>query len=291
MTEKPPSTILDNPVRVTLPDGRQLEAFTLGSGDDLVILEAGGGAGGASWGLVVEELAKLTKARIMIYNRAGYGTSWLAWDRRTLSDLSRDLRDLVEAQDFGRLVLVGHSWGGPVIRTVASSLPDRITGLVLVDGTDEHCPSYYTKMEPAFRRNSWTYVPKALWGTLAAQKEAQLAGLPEPYRSAAVAEATSVKAAWASSYEVANIVTGLRGLLTSPAHFDEGVSVTAISAQLPKGAAMRGELNDAHRRRAEMAGVMGKYVPAEKSGHAIYQSQPELIAQEIAALLPEPAKP
>lgn len=288
MSEKPPSTILDNPVPVALPNGRLLTTFTLGSGDDLVILEAGGGAAGASWGLVVEELSKLTVARIMIYNRAGYGSSWLAWDRRTLADLSRDLRDLVETIEYRRLILVGHSWGGPIIRTVSSSLPGRVTGLVLVDGTDEACPSYYTQMEPAFRRNSWTFVPKAIWGTLAAQKEKQLAGLPEQYRSRAVTEATSVKAAWGASYEIGNIVAGLRELLAQPAVLDEGVSVTAISAQLPKGAKMRGELNTAHRARAELAGERGKYVPAEKSGHGIYMSQPELIAQEIAALLPDP---
>lgn len=290
MSEKS-STILDNPVDVTV-NNRTLTTFTLGSGADLVIFESGGGAGGASWGLVVEALSALTDARIMIYNRAGYGTSWLAWDRRTLWDLASDLRGLIDTMSFRRLILVGHSWGGPIIRAVASSLPPSVdVSLVLVDGTDEGCPSYFSHMERAFWRNSWTLVPKALIGSLAAQKAKQLAGIPEPYRSQAVAESSSVKAAWGASYEIANIVPGLRELLADPerVRLDPRIALTIVSAQLPKGADMRKQLNAAHKERAAMQGERGKYVPAEKSGHGIYQSEPGLVAQEIAALLEKPA--
>ncbi len=284
MSEKV-SMVLDNAAFVALPDGRQLQTFTLGSGEDLVVFEAGGAAAGASWGMVVDALAPLTDAKIVLYNRAGYGASWAAWDRRHLADLVGDLRGLLAAHAFRRLVLVGHSWGGPIIRAVAAALGDRCTGLVLVDATDEGNPEYFDKMEKAFYRNSWTFFPKAVWGSLRTQKEQQLKGIPEPYRSQAVADSSSPKAGWAAGYEVANIVPGLRELVATPPALAESTYVTSISGQLPPGAKMRQEQNNAHRRRAEMAGERGKYVPAHKSGHAIYQSEPQLVADEIAAIL------
>lgn len=284
MSEKA-SMILDSAALVRLPDGRHLQTFTLGTGEDLVLFEAGGAAAGASWGMVVDALAPLTDARIMLYNRAGYGSSWAPWDRRTLPDLVRDLTHLLATMEYRRLVLVGHSWGGPIIRSVASSLGDKSTGLVLVDATDEGNPEYFSKMEKAFYRNSWTFFPKAVWGSLRTQKERQLKGIPEPYRSQAVADSSSPKAGWAAGYEVSNIVPGLRELVVSPATLAETTAVTSISGQFPPGVKMREEQNAAHRRRAEMAGERGKYVAAHKSGHAIYQSEPQLVADEIAAIL------
>ncbi|GMK54794.1 hypothetical protein CspeluHIS016_0113800 [Cutaneotrichosporon spelunceum] len=282
MSEK--SMILDNAALVSLPDGRQLQTFTLGNGPDLVFFEAGGASAGAVWGLVVDDLAPLTDARIVLYNRAGYGASWAAWDTRTLSDLVRDLHDLLATMEYRRLVLVGHSLGGPIVRAAASILGDRCTGLVLVDPSDEGNPEYFGRMEKAFYRNSWTFFPRAVWGSLRTQKEQQLMGIPEPYRSQAVADSSSPKAGWTAGYEVANIVPGLRGLVASPLVLAETTAVTCISGQLPPASKMREEQNTAHRRRA-MASPRGKYVPAHRSGHAIYQSEPQLVADEVAAIL------
>ncbi len=43
----------------------------------------------------------------------------------------------------GRVVLCGHSWGGPIIRVAASSMdPELLAGLVLVDPSDEGARLY-----------------------------------------------------------------------------------------------------------------------------------------------------
>ncbi|BEJ11395.1 hypothetical protein CspHIS471_0108170 [Cutaneotrichosporon sp. HIS471] len=283
MSEK--TSILDTATLVTI-SGRQLETFSLGDGPDLVLFESGGGSSGAVWGRVVESLA--IDARIVIYNRAGYGRSWAVWDKRTLSHLVHDLLHLLETMEYRRLVLVGHSWGGPVIRSVAANLGEKCTGLVLVDATDEGNSEYFGGMEEAFYRNSWMILPKALWGSLAIQKEEQLKGIQEPYRSKAVRDCSSFKAAWMASYEIANIVPGLRELVASPAILAGKTAVTCISGQIPHNK-MRTEQNAAHRRRAQLAGQRGKYVPANKSGHAVHHTEPQLIADEIATILaPKP---
>jgi pimeloyl-ACP methyl ester carboxylesterase len=41
-------------------------------------------------------------------------------------------------------VLVGHSWGGPIVRVAAAGVPERIAGLVLVDQTDEGCDMFFS---------------------------------------------------------------------------------------------------------------------------------------------------
>ncbi|WP_228494471.1 hypothetical protein [Clavibacter sp. VKM Ac-2873] len=46
------SGLLGRDITVTAPDGRRLRAMASGTGDDLVVLEAGLGGSGLTWGLV-----------------------------------------------------------------------------------------------------------------------------------------------------------------------------------------------------------------------------------------------
>ncbi len=64
---------LGRAVTVTAPDGRRLRAMVAGEGDDLVVLEAGLGGSGLTWGLVHGILARTH--RVFAYDRAGLGDS------------------------------------------------------------------------------------------------------------------------------------------------------------------------------------------------------------------------
>lgn len=291
-TPLPRGTMLDSPVTVTLKDGRVLCTYRAGSADasDLILLESGATTAAAYWGPVVEAIESQAAAmgctvQIVAYDRAGYGLSSPFSDYRTLDDLASDLGELLDSLTFTRAVLAGHSWGGPIIRLAVSRRDlSTISGLALVDATDEHCENYYTwYMWWMFWARSWLFQPWALMGTYRARKERMLLKCPEPYRTAALNTASTYHAARASAYELSRIPAQLRWLIDHPADTGE-TRVTVISGQkmLTPGS-MREKITNAHKWRAESLGRLGKYVPATNSAHNIPNDEPELIARECLA--------
>ncbi|MFI9381310.1 alpha/beta fold hydrolase [Kutzneria sp. NPDC052558] len=120
---------------IALPDGRRLRAVTAGEGDGpLVVFEAGMSAPAASWVHTQREIGART--RTLSYDRAGYGGSDPDRHDRTLERLADDLAGLLDGiGETQPVVLVGHSWGGPIIRLFAERHPGRVAGMVFVDAT------------------------------------------------------------------------------------------------------------------------------------------------------------
>ena len=76
--------------------------------------------------------------RICTYDRAGYAWSDSGPKPRTFSQLNLELRDaLSKLRERGPFVLVGHSYGGPVVRNFAATYPHEAAGMVLVDAAHE----------------------------------------------------------------------------------------------------------------------------------------------------------
>ena len=120
---------------VTLPDGRRLRAVVAGDGPGpLVVFEAGMSGPAASWIHTQREISG--RARTLSYDRAGYGGSDVDPHDRTLERLVDDLIGLLDSLgETAPVVLVGHSWGGPIIRLFAHRHPERVAGLVFVDAS------------------------------------------------------------------------------------------------------------------------------------------------------------
>lgn len=119
-----------------------------GSGEPTVWLESGLPRTALDWALVQPALEKLT--RTCSYDRGGYGYSEPGpgpRDARRLADEFFALADSVSPQ--GRLVLVGHSWGGLLVRRAAAQRPERVAALILVDPTPAELVG---QMPPAARR-------------------------------------------------------------------------------------------------------------------------------------------
>ncbi|MFD5215995.1 alpha/beta fold hydrolase [Microbacterium sp. NPDC058345] len=133
-TKLDPGAGLDEQI-VELPDGRRIRTIRAGDGfGPLIVLEAGMSAPAACWAHTQRELS--TFARTLSYDRAGYGGSDVDRSDRTLERLAEDLTSLLDAiGESEPVVLVGHSWGGPIIRCFADRHPERVAGMVFVDAT------------------------------------------------------------------------------------------------------------------------------------------------------------
>jgi pimeloyl-ACP methyl ester carboxylesterase len=113
-------------------DGRRLHIGVQGRGNPTVILEAGIAASSLSWSLVVKQVAEFTT--VVTYDRAGFGWSDPAPHACTALDSARDFGLLIDKAEInGPLVLVGHSFGGLIVRIFQQQNPAQVAGLVLVD--------------------------------------------------------------------------------------------------------------------------------------------------------------
>ena len=122
--------------RLVPPPGRLvagLHAWQSGSGAPTAVLEAGISASSVSWQLVQPELAR--RQTVISYDRAGYGWSPAARTPRTLPNLVAELDALLATLD-GPLILVGHSFGGLLLRHYLAAHPGRAAALVLVDSLE-----------------------------------------------------------------------------------------------------------------------------------------------------------
>jgi len=97
-----------------------------------VILESGVGDFSVEWSLVQPGVARF--ARVCSYDRAGDGWSDLGPHPRTMHQIVYELHTLLgKAGIKPPLVLVGHSYGGWLIRLYASTYPADVAGMVLVE--------------------------------------------------------------------------------------------------------------------------------------------------------------
>lgn len=127
--------------RAVAVNGRSVYVEESGHGTDWVVLEAGSGQGRTCWDAVVP---LLDRARLVAYDRTGFGRSGRPRERLGIDDMAADLVALIEAvlPAAAPLVLVAHSMGGLVARRAVERLGSRLGGLLLVDPTPESAPVY-----------------------------------------------------------------------------------------------------------------------------------------------------
>jgi pimeloyl-ACP methyl ester carboxylesterase len=112
--------------------GRRMHLVESGVGSPVVVLESGIAASCLNWTNIHAEVARFT--RVCSYDRASLGWSDAAGTTRVTSHLIDELHELLKtAKVSGPYVLVGHSYGGMLVRAYAAKYPDEVAGLVLVD--------------------------------------------------------------------------------------------------------------------------------------------------------------
>lgn len=139
--------------------GRSLFVVCEGEGTPTVVLEHGLGSTGTDWDEVQEALAEDTK--VCFYSRAGMLFSGASEEpTRTAQDAADDLSLLIENAELeGPYVLVGHSFGGFVIRLYADQHLEEVVAMVLIDTSHE---DQLERFEDRLSADAWAALSESL---------------------------------------------------------------------------------------------------------------------------------
>jgi pimeloyl-ACP methyl ester carboxylesterase len=121
--------------------GQRLFVTETGSIGPTIVLESGIAATSQNWSHIQQSLSSC--ARTVSYDRAGLGWSSASRTQRTPSNVVRELRTMLQQAGIAPpYLLVGHSFGGLVVRHFAAHHPEEVVGVVLVDAmrTEEWPP-------------------------------------------------------------------------------------------------------------------------------------------------------
>lgn len=110
-----------------------------------VIFEAGLGDGSQSWNYIQDRISQI--ASTFSYDRIGCGKSDKSLISRTCLDIVCNLREILTTiSTKPPYILVGHSFGGLVVRLFANIYPELVFGVVLVDAIAENKEIHYEKI-------------------------------------------------------------------------------------------------------------------------------------------------
>jgi pimeloyl-ACP methyl ester carboxylesterase len=266
-----------------------------------VVMEAAIGETGLLWSLVQPGVAQLTRA--CVYDRAGLGWSEVSPKPRTAAVMVEELRSLLASAEVpGPYVLVGHSFGGLLVRLYAARYPQEVAGLVLVDSAHEEqyrrAPNEIRELVPQLEAQGLQQFEglKALIvsGSLDAAMLPVPPGLPE-----AAAETFRALVA-ASPKHVETLIAEQQAVQTIHAEL-AAAKITSLG-DLPLLVLSHGQpmlmpgltdaVNQANEQlwqqlQAELARLssQGRLVVAQDSGHYIQLERPELVIDAIAEVV------
>jgi pimeloyl-ACP methyl ester carboxylesterase len=281
--------------------GRKLHARVTGTGAPVVVFESGISASSVNWIPIQPQVS--TFAATCCYDRAGLG--WSDSPTGTF-DADRMVADLAALLDRLNLpapyVLVGHSYGGLLVRLFAERYPGKVAALVLIDPV---LACHWAQPNSTRARAKQRGALMARWaGRLAGFGIIRLATSPIVVRSlilprlAGKSESTEgavyrldselrklppeiipvIRALWCRPKSFRAILAHLAALESSFAALQNqplAVPLTVISAgnTPPEGLAE-------HRAVARLS-QRGEHIVAQRSGHWIQLDEPRLVVDAI----------
>ncbi|MEU1169406.1 alpha/beta fold hydrolase [Streptomyces microflavus] len=253
-----------------------------------VVFEGGLAAGRSYWAPVQAALTDV--APTVVYDRSGLGRSPAApaGVSRRLHTLAEDLGDLLDhLGPEGPYVLVGHSWGGPLVRLAAAARPARVAGLVLVDPSDEACDLLFQpSMRRAERVGQLATVLMARLGLLGRAYRSLTAALPPDAAADMRAEGYTVAMTRTRGRELEDAAGDLRALLENPPGL-AGLPVTVVSAGrtsvgMPESVRERATVSHAFRARQS---PHGRHVVLPEADHMVLTTSAAELAEEVRRLV------
>lgn len=112
-------------------DGIEIAYEASGSGETTLVLVHCWACDRSFWRQQIAPFGQ--SRRVVAIDLPGHGESGTDRDSWSISGLAADVGSVLEALDLDRVVLVGHSMGGPVALITAAQQQERVLGVALVD--------------------------------------------------------------------------------------------------------------------------------------------------------------
>jgi pimeloyl-ACP methyl ester carboxylesterase len=263
--------------------GRKLYLECHGEGSPTVVLVAGGRSSARYW---TDDLLHPDDPRTMVMPAVAESTRVCAYDRpgtyapvgddvlvgrsdaiaqpRTVTEMVDELHALLQAAEIsGPYVLAGHSYGGLISRLYASTYPDEVIGLILVD-------AYSEQLEDVMPPERWQALVRVNQ-ELGVDKVVPIPGYGDAETIGYGADNPVIREAVAASplrpMPLAVLAHG------KPFPVPEGMEGFAT-------AELEGYLLAGNEAQAVLV-PNGRFFVATESGHDIHQDQPELVIEAI----------
>lgn len=270
--------------------GRKLHLLCKGEGTPTVVIETGAGIPSFLWWPVQNDLAKVT--RVCTYDRPGLGWSEPSLRPLSMTDQAAELQTLlINAEIGGPYLLVGHSYGGALVRLFARAHPECVSGMVLVESAEEGF-LFSPEIQQALKeqeQSTWKFELEARFGIIRFQLrddpvDATAFSSPE-YYGECLAEENSMVTAPAE--------------MRTPGGFGKLGSLPLVvirrGIKLPESeltghrmtvAQVEQRQKEAQERLAELS-TSSVLLVADKSGHNVNVEQPAIIVDAVKGVLAE----
>ena len=151
--------------------GYRVFTSQVGSGEPVVVFEAGLGEDTSTWDKVLPQVAQFSHT--FAYDRAGLGKSDSSPNSKSVEQMVKELHSVLNAAHVPPpYIVVGHSLGGAVVQLFAHVYPDEVSGLVLVDPEDG---GLLDRLKARLPKEEWEAREKALAQMMAGASPAQKA--------------------------------------------------------------------------------------------------------------------
>lgn len=265
----PSSTAMaDDGHLIDVGDGRRMYLECHGEGGPTVVFESGWPNDGTVWTQpgILQEVSGFTRA--CIYDRPGtayndhFSRSDAAPQPRTAADVVSDLHTMLQRSgEPGPYVFVAHSIGGLFVRLYATTYPDDVAGLVLVDVSHEDQVNELLPVVPP------DLVDTVLLGSEHPSPDV-VSAYPQIERILFQPSGDQVRAAQASSpLRPMPLVVLTHGIPTS--------AEMEVPANFP-GPAIEATVSQLQRSLTQLV-PGGRHVIASRSGHYVQLAEPELV--------------